>query len=181
MRKNSLLAIDPGTLHLGYAHFDNRQLVDFGVRDIRQGNVAVILAHVEQIVDRQLSEKRPSLLVFERNQFSQLTRNDRVVQVIARMQSVAKRRRIPTIGYNARTVRRLITGNGNARKAEAARAVAAKYPETRHYLKGRNATQERYFGNAFDAIACGLAHIVRTQEDSRRWLDRFMGRSGGKR
>jgi Holliday junction resolvasome RuvABC endonuclease subunit len=155
--QNSLLAIDPGTQFLGYAAFDSAKLVDFGVKSIRQGGLPVILEHVEDILTRMLVEKQPSVLVFERNQFSQATSNYRLIRVIQKIESLSKAHRVTSQGLNARTIRRIVTGNGNARKLDAAKSVMSRFPETRYYLRGRTGSQERYFGNMFDAIACGVA------------------------
>jgi Holliday junction resolvasome RuvABC endonuclease subunit len=181
MKKNRLLAFDPGTLHFGYAAFEDSELVDFGVRNIKQGSLPIILNHVEAIVDRMLREKQPTVLVYEKNQFSEATRNHRIVHVCGRIETVAKRHRVKVVPYHARTIRRIVTGNGNARKSDAAKAIAIRFPETRPYLKGHNGSQVRYFANALDAVAGGLAHLTQTQQQSRQWLERFMGRSGGKR
>jgi len=157
--RNSLLAIDPGTQYLGYAALDAAKLVDFGVKSIRQGGLPVILGHVEEILNRMLIEKKPSVLVFERNQFSQATSNYRLIRVIQKIESSSKSHRVPCHGLNARTIRRVVTGNGNARKLDAAKSVMSRFPETRYYLRGRTGSQERYFGNMFDAIACGVAFL----------------------
>lgn len=157
--RNSLLAIDPGTQYLGYAAFDTSKLIDFGVKSIRQGGLPIILEHVEDILTRMLVEKQPSVLVFERNQFSQATSNYRLIRVIQKIESLSKAHRVTCQGLNARTIRRIVTGNGNARKLDAAKSVMSRFPETRYYLRGRTGSQERYFGNMFDAIACGVAFL----------------------
>jgi Holliday junction resolvasome RuvABC endonuclease subunit len=157
--RNSLLAIDPGTQYLGYAAFDSTKLVDFGVKSIRQGGLPVILGDVEEILARMLVEKQPSVLVFERNQFSQATSNYRLIRVIQKIESLSKSHCVTCEGLNARTIRRIVTGNGNARKLDAAKSVMSRFPETRYYLRGRTGSQERYFGNMFDAIACGVAFL----------------------
>lgn len=158
-RKDSLVAIDPGSQYLGYAAFEGKELVDFGVRTIRQGGPDTILEHVTEMLERMLTEKRPPVVVYEQNQFSQATSNYRLLRVIGKIKSVSRVHRIRCIGYNARTIRRIVTGNGNARKIDAARTIVSRFPETKHYLRGRTRTQERYFGNMFDAVAAGVAHL----------------------
>ena len=157
--KVKVLAVDPGTKHMGYAAFEGTELVDFGVRSIRQGSLPVILQHVETVVERLVSEKRPYALVYEKNAFSQIRQNYRLVRAIQKIEAVARRHCTRTFAYDPRTVRKVVSGDGNIRKQELARCVAIRYPETRIYLKGRNATQERFWLNAFDAIGCGLAYL----------------------
>lgn len=158
-KRNKLLSIDPGTKYLGYAAFDGARLVDYGIKTIRQGGLATILDHFEEIINRMLFEKRPVVVVYEKNQFSQATSNYRLMRVIQKIESLAKTHRTTCIGLNARTIRRVVTGNGNARKLDAAKSVMSRFPETRFYLRGRTGSQERYFGNMFDAIACGVAYL----------------------
>jgi len=167
-KNNSILAIDPGTREMGFACFDGSELVDFGVRSIRQGSLPIILRHVGAIVERLISEKRPYDLAYEKNAFSQIRQNYRLVRAIYRIESVAHRHNVRTFSYDPRTVRKVVSGNGNLKKRELARCVAFKYPETRIYLKGRNVTQERFWLNAFDAIGCGLAYLKLEKQQTQR-------------
>ena len=145
---------------MGFACFEGTELTDFGVRSIRQGSLSIILLHIEEIVGRMLNERKPYAVAYEKNPFSVATHNYRLARAIQRIETVAKRHHVRAFPYDPRTVRKVVCGNGNVTKKELARCVAVRYRETVMYLKGRNATQERYWQNAFDAIGCGLAFLT---------------------
>jgi len=170
-QRAKIVSIDPGYKAIGYAAFEGQMLTDYGARMIQAGGFAEALSRVEEMTERLIAEKKPHTLVYEKNQFSQILLNARVVRVCARIEAVCRRRRVPVQAINARTIRKRVCGNGNATKVDVARRVAARYRETRVFLKGRNRTQERFFQNAFDAIACGVALIGISDRalPSRRW------------
>jgi RNase H-fold protein (predicted Holliday junction resolvase) len=64
----TIVAIDPGTKHLGFAHFTEGHLVDCGVRTIAQGELLKeVFSNIDAIVARLLEEKTPDVLVLESN------------------------------------------------------------------------------------------------------------------
>lgn len=156
-KKNNLLALDPGTREIGYACFTNLELTDYGVKYIKnRPTVEQLLTAIENSVRRMIQEKRPFALALEKNNFSQIKQNVRLTMAIARMKAVAKDHKIRVFEYDPRTIRKVICNNGNATKREVARILAVRYPEMRAYLESNRRWRERYYQNAFDAIACGL-------------------------
>lgn len=159
-KTNNILAIDPGTREMGFASFDRGELEDYGIKDIRYvAGAADILTAVEKVVLRLIDQKRPRHLVVEKNNFSQIRQNIRLTMAVARIRDIGKRRRIRVIELDPRTVRKAICQDGNATKRELARTVAVRYPELRAYLQSNRRWRERYYQNAFDAIACGLTFL----------------------
>ncbi|MFH0804633.1 MAG: crossover junction endodeoxyribonuclease RuvC [Patescibacteria group bacterium] len=155
--RDSILALDPGTREMGYASFDGDELVDYGVKSIRHGRVtAGLLLNVDRIVSRMIRQKQPRVLVIEKNTFSQIQQNVRLVLAIARIKAVARRYRLRAYEYDSRTIRKAVCNDGNATKRELARTIAVRYPEMRAYLESNRRWRERYYQNSFDAIACGL-------------------------
>lgn len=157
-KQNSLLAIDPGTRHLGFASFEDRNLEDYGVKDV--GYVAGaedVFAAIATIMDRLMSQKRPQAVVLEKNNFSQIQQNIRLTLAIGKIKQVARRHRIRVFELDPRTIRKVVCRNGNATKRELARTVSVRYPEMLAYLESNRRWRERYYQNAFDAIAVGLA------------------------
>jgi len=156
--KNSLLAIDPGTRHLGFASFQNRSLEDYGVKDVRYvAGAEDVFAAVATIIDRLIAQKRPYAVALELNHFSQIQQNLKLMLCIGKIKQVARRHRIRVFELDPRTIRKVVCRNGNATKRELARTVSVKYPEMLPYLESNRRWRERYYQNAFDAIAVGLA------------------------
>jgi Holliday junction resolvasome RuvABC endonuclease subunit len=160
--KTNVLAIDPGTREMGYAHFDGLELIDYGVRNLRtqHRHRQAVFGKVDPIVLRLLQEKRPDVVILEKNRFSQIRSNVRLALTVYRIRSLATRRRVPVVEYDPRTVRRVVCNNGNCRKMEVARTVAVRFPELKVYLSSDRKWKVRYYLNLFDAVACGLAYLL---------------------
>jgi Holliday junction resolvasome RuvABC endonuclease subunit len=161
LNRSNILALDPGTREIGYASFQGDELVDYGVKSIRHGRVPEsLLLAVEKIVVRMVREKRPELLIIEKNSFSQIRQNLSLMLVIARIKGVAKRYSVQVLEFDARSIRKVVCNDGNAAKRELARTLAVRFPEMRAYLESNRRWRERYYQNIFDAIACGLAYTI---------------------
>ena len=161
-----VLAIDPGTREMGIAHFEDNELCDYGVKTVRRNASArQTLLRLEEIVDRLIREKRPDVVVVEKNNFSQIRQNVLLTLAVHKIKAVVKRRRIKYAEYNPRTVRKLICGDGNATKRQLVKVLCSRYLELRPYAASNRQWRERYYQNLFDAVACGLAHLKLTQRD----------------
>lgn len=167
--KNIVLALDPGTRHMGFAAFDAFELIDYGVRNVKgQSTVESMIDAVDRAVRRMISEKRPCALALEKNNFSQIQQNARLAMAISRIMAVARRSRVKVVELDPRTIRKVVCNDGNATKRELARIVAASYPEMRAYLESNRRWRERYYQNAFDAIACGLTFLSHSGSANRK-------------
>ncbi len=155
---NKLLAIDPGTRFMGIALLENGKPVYYGVRVIKN-NVRFPherLRQARRIVLRLINDFHPSTLAIEKTFFSN-NRNVALLNVLAEeIKAVGKRKGLNVVSLAPSTVRKLICGNGNAKKAEVARVVVAKHPELKVYLSQDRKWKERYWQNMFDAIALGM-------------------------
>ena len=163
----SLLAIDPGTKFVGYAHFKGADLIDFGVVSVQ---TSLPIRHLLQIhgdlIERLIGEKKPDLVVLEKNVFSNISQNLRLVLVIGRAKAVARSLKIEVQELAPRTIRSLIANDGNASKADIMKLIVSKYRQTKPYAAIGSQTSIAFHQNAFDAIAAGLASLKR--EDMKR-------------
>jgi Holliday junction resolvasome RuvABC endonuclease subunit len=163
--KNSLLALDPGTSEMGFAYFEGRILIDYGVKSLRGArSVKDMLIRVECAVRRLVREKKPKIIVMEKNNFSQITQNARLMLAVYKIKSIATANKIRSVEYNPRTIRKAVCNNGNATKREVARTITACYPELKPYVESNRRWRERYYQNIFDAIACALAFLKTTSQ-----------------
>ena len=175
MRRNKsrILAVDPGTKHMGFAAFEGTELVDYGVKTIRQGSETVILRHVEEIISRLINEKQPDYFVLERNTFSQIKQNFRLTLAIAKMKHIAKKRGIPVYEYDPRTIRKEICNDGNASKIRLAQTIVISFDELKVYLQSDKVWVLRYNQNLLDAVAIGMTFIrqnISSTRSLRNWL-----------
>jgi Holliday junction resolvasome RuvABC endonuclease subunit len=164
--KLRILAIDPGTHELGYALFEGSDLVDYGVKaPPSQRAPRELLTYLDSMLLRFFDERRLDVLVLEQNNFEHLKQNALLVLAVTRMKALAKRHNVTCFEYAPRTVRHMVCANGDATKKELSKIVAARFPELRSYLESNRKWRERYYGNIFDAVACGLCHLLLSDQD----------------
>ena len=70
--------------------------------------------------------------------------------------AIARRQHLKVICFAPSTVKKFITGNGRADKADVARIVVLKYPELKVFLTQDRGWKERFHQNMFDAVALGI-------------------------
>ncbi len=157
--KIKIVSLDPWTKHLGYASFAGTELTDSGVKTIRQGSEKVIVEHTLQVMSRMLDEKRPDYLVLEKNNFSQVRQNFRLVRTIIAIKQLARKQGIITYEYDLRTIRKAVCKDGNANKRRVAEILITYFPELRIYLQSDKTTTRQYHWNMFDAVAVGMTFI----------------------
>ncbi|MCK5125203.1 MAG: crossover junction endodeoxyribonuclease RuvC [candidate division Zixibacteria bacterium] len=175
MRKNKIkiLAIDPGTKHMGFAAFEGTELVDYGVKTIRQGSEVIILDHIEEIISRLIKEKKPDYFVLERNSFSQIKQNFRLTMAISKMKHIAKKFGVLVYEYDPRTIRKEICNDGNASKIRVAQTIVISFDELKVYLQSDKVWVLRYNLNLLDAVAIGMTFIrknISSTRSLRNWL-----------
>jgi len=152
-----ILAIDPGTRHMGVAVLEGKELVYHGVETIRNRRPPhQRLRECRRRVIRLVNDFRPNLLAIEKPFFAN-NRNVALLNVLVdEIRALARRQRLPLLGFAPSTVKKHICGNGRASKKEVARVVVAKYPELKVYLTQDRAWKEIYHQNMFDAVALGM-------------------------
>ena len=175
MRKNKIkiLAIDPGTKHMGFAAFEGTELVDYGVKTIRQGSEVIILRHLEEIISRLIKEKKPDYFVLERNTFSQIKQNYRLTLAISKMKYIAKKFGVLVYEYDPRTIRKEICNDGNASKIRVAQTIVISFDELKVYLQSNKVWVLRYNLNLLDAVAIGMTFIrqnISSTRSLKNWL-----------
>ena len=153
-----ILAIDPGTREMGVAVLEDSNLLDYSVKTFRhRGNPKLLLAQVDKLITRLITEAKPDVLAIEKNMFSQIQQNYLLTLAVAKIKAVAKRMKVEVREYAPNTVRKVVCNDGTAKKRELARAVALRYPELKVYLDSDKKWKQRYWQNLFDAVAVALA------------------------
>ena len=157
--KTKILSLDPGTKHLGFAVFEDTELVDYGVKSIRQGSQRSILQHIDVITNRWIKTLDPDYLVLEKNVFSQIQYNLRLMIVIRQIKNLAEKNGIRHYEYDPRAVRKVICNDGNATKKRVSEVLITYFPELIPYMKSNKVWVIKYYQNMFDAIAVGMTFM----------------------
>lgn len=154
-----IISIDPGTKHMGFASFEGIELLDYGVKTIKQGSVDIILEHVDQIISRMIDEKKPDYLILEKNAFSQSKSNLRLAMVVEKIKKITKKKNVLTYEYDPRTIRKEICNDGNANKKRVAQTLIIFFPDLKVHLKSEKDYVLKYQMNMFDAVAVGMTFL----------------------
>jgi len=152
-----ILAIDPGTTHMGIALIESGKLIYQGVKAIRgKRSPHEKLREGRRTVLRLIGDFRPDVLALEKAFFAN-NRNASLLNVLVdEIRAIGRRKGLRVMSFAPSTVKKHLCGNGHASKREVARAVVARYPELRVYLTQDRAWKERFHQNMFDAVALGM-------------------------
>ena len=159
IKHQKVLAIDPGTRHLGIAFFEGKELIYHGVKVIRKmASAHATLKEGRRIVERLIQDFKPTTLVVEKTFFSN-NRNSALLNVFAdEIKVIGKKKGLKVFAFAANSVRKGICGNGAASKDDVAKVVVSYYPELKPYLTSNRKWKEKFHRNMFDAVALGLAY-----------------------
>lgn len=173
---NKILAIDPGTRHMGLAFLGRGKLHYYGVKNIKNRSASETLKEGRKLISRLIREMKPTLLAVEKTFFGTSPNAALLNLVSDEIRTVAKRLRVPVVGYAPTTVKKFITGFGHATKKEVAKAIVIWHPELRVYLTQDRAWKERYHQNMFDAVALAMMTYLRNVPPEERGRLRRPGR-----
>ena len=164
LKKNRLLAIDPGAREMGIAVLDGTQLIYYAVKCLKKFRPAKVLKQaVSDILTRLIVEYGITAIIIEDGHFSQIA-SGLYNTVLSTIRETAKMKKLKLVAYNHKTVRKYICNDGKATKRRVARTLATRYPELEIYLEQNYRWKEKYWMNAFDALATGLTHVIVCEE-----------------
>lgn len=152
-----VLAIDPGTRHMGVAVLQDGELVYHAVESIRRGKSPhEKLKEGRKIVLRLIRDFDPQVLAVEKTFFAN-HRNSALLNVFAdEILVVGKRKGLRVSAFAPSAVKKAVCGNGWAKKDEVANAVVARYPQLKVYIGQDRKWKSRFHSNMFDAVAVGM-------------------------
>ena len=160
-RKLKILAIDPGTKHMGYAFLDKGKLLYYGVKVIeKEKSSRRTLKAGRKVMLRLISDLEPDVLAIERAYMSKNRKFSLLNVFFDEIKAVAKRKGVRVLCFAPSTVKKHIAKDGWAKKEDVAWAIAAKYPELKVYLTQDRGWKERYHQNMFDAVALAEMALV---------------------
>jgi Holliday junction resolvasome RuvABC endonuclease subunit len=173
MRHNpdTILALDPGLLDLGYAVIHGRRIVTSGVLGLRRVPKDDRLEIARKNVRTWIGTHRPDVVVVEKTYRHPLPWLDQLHQISRSARNLATRQRALFSMYSPQSVRATVAGNGKAKKPEVAIAVAHRFPSLRVYLTQDRRWKEKYWQNMFDAIALALHHQATHPPSRSRFSD----------
>jgi Holliday junction resolvasome RuvABC endonuclease subunit len=155
-----ILAIDPGTRHIGIAVLEGPDLVYHGVLTMPyHPEVPSVRRNTRALLNQLLSDFRPTVLALEQNSIGREADGSLLQAVVDEIKRAGRRHGIQILTKTASTVKKSLTGNGRATKEEVARACARCYPQLKAYLRQTAKWRTQYHGNMFDAVGLGLTCV----------------------
>jgi len=167
MPNPTILAIDPGLRELGYAVLRGRRLLACGAVGLKRIPRAKRLGTARRLLGLWVRTHRPSAIVVEKTYPHPLPWLNELHGLSRSAQNLATRTKATYATYSPQSVRASVLGNGRATKAEVALAIAHQFPSMRVYLTQDRRWKERFWRNAFDALAIALHHQTPINPSSR--------------
>jgi Holliday junction resolvasome RuvABC endonuclease subunit len=145
---------------MGVALLEGKKLVYHEVKVIKkQKSPSETLKEGRRVILRLIKDFQPKVLVVEKTFFAN-NRNSSLLNVFAdEIKAIGRRKRLKVLSFAPNTVKKYITGNGRASKAEVAKVIISKFPDLKVYLTQDRAWKEIYHQNMFDAVALGILAI----------------------
>ncbi len=163
-----VLGIDPGTATTGYGLVrmipGDFEFVEFGLIETqKEYTPAERLAMIYAKLNLLIARAKPEVLTIEKVFFSN---NAKTVIRVGQAQGVmllsAAHNNIPVVEYAPGTIKKLVAGNGRAKKKEVETAVREILGAKVRQNKQRRITKT-HIDNAVDALAIALCHIKTIQ------------------
>jgi len=157
----TVLGIDPGTRHIGFAVLKGRQLLDYGVHTLRNGRRPYdLLGQARAHVLASIRDHAPQIVAIEEPLLLPTKRAALVSAIAQELFERAKELGIRVVEISPRRVREIIVGNSGATKTEVAEALVSQFSDLKSLLPKRPARavlgiaeKDRYWLHMFDALA----------------------------
>ncbi len=157
METPRILAIDPGTRHMGVAVIQGDELLYYGVKSFKRKRPAYQLLKATRDVLLQLSrDYRPDILAYEKTFYVQQKTSALLHVQEIEIKRLGEAAKLKVIGYAPSHVRRVLCRDGRATKQAVADLLVRRFPELAGYRHRRDARSEQYWLNMFDAVAVAV-------------------------
>jgi Holliday junction resolvasome RuvABC endonuclease subunit len=161
----SILGIDPGTRHIGFAVLQGRHLLDYGVHTLRNGHRPYdLLGQARAHVLASIRDHAPQIVAIEEPLLLPTKRAALVSAIAQELHERAKELGIRVVEISPRNVREIVVGNPRATKIDVAEAIVLQgFSELKPLLPKRPARavlgiaeKDRYWMHVFDSLALAL-------------------------
>lgn len=162
--KLRILAIDPGLEEIGFALFQDRELVRYGVKIVRASKRPGNLFSRGQAILRELILKSiPDVLVLEKPSHELRKTSKVLCDLINHTKALARVHKIKVYEYSPDIARARVFSQRKPTKKHVAELIASYYPELSQYVpvKSRILWRKKdfYWLNVFDACTLALAYL----------------------
>lgn len=156
IKRNRILAVDPGTRELGVAILEGEDLLFYGVKTVQKRTTPQeVLWEITRIIKQLIDYYAPAILAIEKVLLIQKNASLLIVAT-DQIKAAARKEGLAVYEYEPKLIRRSICQTIKATKREVARHLTRKYCELNHYLNRTSKWEQLYYAKMFDAVALGL-------------------------
>lgn len=162
----TILGIDPGTRYLGFALIRGKELLEFGVKELRNGERPYdVIGQARRVVLRLIALHAPSVVAIEAPYLLPTPRAAVLSTLTQEIHERAKETGAEVIELKPEQVRSVLTGNPKATKYQVAQWLAEhRFPILKALVPQKPkvpalwlTSRERYWLHMFDALALAAA------------------------
>lgn len=175
MIKNSkttrILAIDPGMSELGYAVFEDKELMRYGVKNMSATRLPdEIIKKENRFIGELIGISRPHVVIIEKSTHPERKKIRVLRKIITHARSLARVHGAKVFEYDSGYAREVVFKGNKPTKKNVASFIAERYPELSEYVPVKKRIlwkhKDYYWVNVFDACTLALAYME--QKKSRR-------------
>jgi Holliday junction resolvasome RuvABC endonuclease subunit len=164
----TVLGLDPGTRYLGFALIRGRELLEFGVKELKNGERPYdVIGQARRIVLRLVALHAPQVVAIEAPYLLPTPRAAVLSTLTQEIHERAKETGAEVVELKPEQVRRALTGNPKATKYEVAQWLTReRFPELTGLVPHKPkvpalwlTSRERYWLHMFDALALASAAL----------------------
>ena len=170
----TILAVNPGTRHLGLAVFEGSDLIFTTIKVVKDQRMEdkEVLKKLEQIILTLITDFSPDILALEEPLPIQIQRSPLLIRMFKRISEIGKQENISVKIYPPPLYRKFICQDEKPTKMQTAYVIATKYYPWlyRYYEKDlkKKWWEEKYWVALFDAVALGLMTLSRVAKAEER-------------
>lgn len=155
-----ILALAPGTRHLGSAEFEGEDLVRFGVKTFPGKKTRVThLPKLNEYLEKLFAARNPQVVVVEELYYAQASLSPLLRAQIDAIKRWSKRRRLRVLQYRPTTAKEHFCQGKRTRRA-LAEAMVRRYWFLASFLKHTHTPRaQQYWQQMFDAVALGALAV----------------------
>ncbi len=161
----TILGLDPGTRFLGAAVLRGRELVAYGVHELKNGERPFdVIGQARRVAFRYIEQHEPLIVAIEAPYLIATPRGAVLTTLATELHERARELGLDVRELSPEVVRQRLTGNPKATKYEVAQRLGERFAELKPLVPAKPKTpalwlnsRERYWLHAFDAL--GLAYV----------------------
>lgn len=153
--KHKILTVAPFTKRLGFAVFDDAEIIYFAVKTFKPPRtVASVKVEISQSIKNLSAEFKPKLILVKTlNQWQVKSKN--TAFVFSQVKREAEFQKVPLREISVEQAKQELCSGGKMTKVVLFKILSAVYPELKRFVLFQNLSQAEYYNSLLSAIAIG--------------------------